>query len=415
MLNKFFQGIKKKQAISWALFDFANSSYSLLILTFVFPLFFKEVIAGKAYGDFYWGLIGSIAILASGLAAPVIGAIADHDAKRKNKFVFFTLISILGTAALYFTGQNKLLVASAIFITTQFCFQLALSLYDSFLPHVASDKTMGRISGLGYGLGYIGGLIAMLLLMPFYINGFAGELESLYKLTFPLTALFFFIFSLPIFIFVKDKIKAKNSDSILTLAKIGFKNTFSTIKAVKKYKTIALFLLALYFLDDGLVTLFAFISIYAVTTLSLTISEVLKVYVIVQIIGFPSAVFFGWLSDKKGHKKILLTTIGIWGLVVIALTLVTSKALFYPIAIATGLIIGASQAIPRAWLSNLIPKDKRCEFFGFNGFASKISATVGPLIFGTVSTLTGNQRFAMLSLLPFFLISLIIFSKIKEK
>ena len=410
---RIFEGLNK-QSLSWAFFDFANSSYTLLILTLVFPIYFKEVIAGTSYGDFYWGLIGSIAILAGGLTAPVIGAIADYDTKRKSKFITFSLISILGTASLYFTGPNKLILASILFIIAQYFFQLTFSLYDAFLPHVSNKKTVGTISGLGYGLGYIGGLIAMLLLRPLYVNGYAGELDNLYRLTFPLTALFFLIFSIPFFIFVKET-TIKKSESILKLAKIGFKNVFNTVKSFKKHKTIFWFLLALYFLDDGLITLFAFISIYAINTLAFSIKEISLVYALIQLLAFPSAIFLGRLSDKKGSKKILLTAITIWALVIIILAAATSKTWFYIAAILTSLVIGASQAIPRAWLSKLVPEKKRCEFFGFNGFASRLSAILGPIIFGSISSFTGNQRLAMLSLLPFFIISLIIFSKIKEK
>ena len=410
---KLFKNLNK-QSLSWAFFDFANSSYTLLILTLVFPIYFKEVIAGNLYGDFYWGLIGSIAILAGGLTAPIIGAIADYDTKRKSKFITFSLVAIFGTASLYFAGPNELLLASILFIITQYFFQLTFSLYDAFLPHVSTQKTAGTISGLGYGLGYVGGLIAMLLLRPFYAKGYAGELDSLYRLTFPLTALFFLIFSVPFFIFVKERV-IKKSESILELAKIGFRNTFNTLRSVKKHKNIFLFLLALYFLDDGLITLFAFISIYAINTLAFSISEVSLIYAFIQLIAFPSAILLGKLSDKQGSKKILLTSIAIWALIIIILTAANSKIWFYLAALLTSLVIGASQAIPRAWLSKLVPKNKRCEFFGFNGFASRISAILGPVIFGSISSFTGNQRLAMLSLLPFFIISLIIFSKIKEK
>src|SRR3989344_7123907 len=130
---KLFKDLNK-QSLSWAFFDFANSSYTLLILTLVFPIYFKEVIAGSLYGDFYWGLIGSIAILAGGLTAPIIGAIADYDTKRKSKFITFSLVAIFGTASLYFAGPNELLLASILFIITQYFFQLTFSLYDAFLP-----------------------------------------------------------------------------------------------------------------------------------------------------------------------------------------------------------------------------------------------------------------------------------------
>jgi len=413
ILNRFFKSVNKKQAISWAFFDFANSSYALLIISFVFPLYFKDVIAGPALGDFYWGLVTSVSILLGAVAAPVIGAIADYDAKRKQKFIIFTCAAALGTGALYFTGSNTLLFASAIFIATNVFYELAVVLYDSFLVQVATPETRGRISGLGWGLGYLGGIIAMLLLQPLFGGGFGGDLDSLYRLTFPLVGVFFIVFSLPAFFFIKERPRTTAAVPFFKLVRIGVTNTLNTIRNIRQHKTIAWFFLGFYFINDALVTLFAFIPLYASDTIGLDIGEILILLLIVQLIGFPSAIFFGYLSDKRGSKKILLLTIVIWAGIVIALTLITTKIGFYIIAACTGLVIGSSQAVARSWLSKLIPKGKESEFFGFNGFASKVSATTGPVLFGTVSVLA-TQRVAMLVLLPFFGLAFLIFWRIND-
>ncbi len=410
----FFDGVRKKEAISWAFFDFANSAYGLLILSFIFPIYFKEVVAVGSYSDFWWGFAVSLSILIGGLAAPVIGSIADYDAKRKKKFIVFSVISMIGTAALYFTGPNMLIFSLFIFIVTNIFFEIALTLYDSFLVHVSSEKNVGRISGFGWGLGYIGGIAAMLAFKPLYAKGFIGNLEPLYKLTFPLTALFFFIFAMPSFLFIKEHLQIKKQEPFLKIIKIGFKNTFQTLKEIKKHKKIALFLLGFYLMNDVLVTFFSFMPIYAKTTLGISISEISILLLIVQLIGFPSAVFFGWLSDKKGPKKILLSTILVWCAIIVLAAVATSKPVFYTASMLTGLVIGSSQAVARSWFSRIIPKGKRCEFFGFNGFASKIAATTGPLIFGLISSVTGNQRIAVFSLLLFFMASFVIFLRIKE-
>ena len=258
----------------------------------------------------------------------------------------------------------------------------------------------------------------MLLLKPFYGGGFSHGADQLYRLTFPLTALFFLLFSIPAFLFIKEH--KKNPKTILakkshfSLIKIGCKNVLQTIKDIKKHKKIAWFLVGFYFINDALVTLFAFFPIYAKTTLSFSLSEITILLLIVQLIGFPCAIFLGWLSDKKGSKKILLSTIVVWAVIILLSASATSKALFYFVAVLTGVVIGASQAIARSWLSKIVPPKKRCEFFGFNAFASKVSATTGPVLFGLVSSITANQRIAMLALLPFFVISFIIFAKIKE-
>ncbi|MEK7547898.1 MAG: MFS transporter, partial [Patescibacteria group bacterium] len=373
---------------------------------------FKEVIAGNNMGDFWWGFLISISILLGALFSPIIGAIADYDKKRKRKLIIFTMLSVIGTASLYFTGSNTLFFASLVFIATNFFFEIALTIYNSLLPQVSTKETVGLISGFGWGLGYIGGIAAMLILQPLYAGGIENHL---YKFTFPLTALFFLLFSIPAFISIKEDTETQTKKSILSLVGIGCSRVFNTIKDIKKYKDIAWFLLAFYFVNDALVTIFAFVPIYAKTTLSFTVSEITILLLLVQLIGFPATLFFGWLSDKKGSKKILLSTIFIWGMIVILLAVAQTKGLFYFAAISTGLVVGSSQSIARSWLSKIIPPEKEGEFFGFNGFASKISATTGPILFGTISVITANQRIAMISILPFFIISFIIFARIKEK
>jgi len=410
----FFEKVSKKEAISWAFFDFANSAYGLLILSFVFPIYFKEVIVAGRYSDLWWGFAVSLSILIGGFAAPIIGSIADYDAKRKKKFIIFSVISMVGTASLYFTGPNMLLFSLFVFIITNIFFEIALTLYDSFLVHVSSEKTAGRISGFGWGLGYIGGIVAMLAFNPFYSKGFIGDLESVYKITFPLTALFFFVFAMPSFLFIKEHLQIKKEEPFLKIIKIGFTNTLKTLKEIKKHKKIALFLLGFYLMNDVLVTFFSFMPIYAKTTLGISISEISLLLLIIQLIGFPSAVFFGWLSDKKGSKKILLSTILVWCVIIVLAAIATSKPIFYVASILTGLVIGSSQAVARSWFSRLIPKNRRCEFFGFNGFASKIAATTGPLVFGLISSITGNQRIAVFSLLLFFMASFLIFLRVEE-
>ena len=216
LLNKFFKEADKKAAISWAFYDFANSAYALLILSFVFPIYFKEVVVGAERGDFYWGLLVSVSILIGGLLAPIIGAIADYYSRQKIKFIIF-------------------------------------------LARVSTKETVGRISGMAWGLGYIGGVVAMLAFRPLYENGYVGDFEFGYKLVFPLTALFFLLFSIPSFIFIKEKSENKNRESLSVLIKHGIKSVVGTIKNLKQHKNIAWFLLGFYFMNDALVTIFSFI------------------------------------------------------------------------------------------------------------------------------------------------------------
>lgn len=413
MKKPFSFKLLSKESVSWVFYDFANSAYALLILSFVFPIYFKEVVVGGQNGDFWWGLAVSASILLGGLIAPFIGAMADYESRRKAKFIFFASMSMIGAASLFFLGPNMLIFGLLLFIVTNIFFEIAQTLYDSFLPQVSNEKSRGLISGLGWGLGYLGGIVAMLLLSKFYQNGYSEAGSFLYRLTFPLTALFFLICALPAFILIKEA-KSKNRESLKKVALTGFNNTFKTLKEIKKHKRIAWFLVAFFLFNDALATIFAFIPIYAKTTLGFTFSEILTLLLIVQLVGFPSTIFFGWLSDKISHKKILLFTLVLWIIGIFGISIASSKGVFYALSILTGLVMGSSQAIARSWFSKIIPKNKTSEFFGFNGFASKVAATLGPILFGMISVLTGNQRIAMASMLIFFITSFIIFSTIKE-
>ncbi len=408
----FFKNLDKKQVLSWALYDFANSSYALIIISFIFPIFYRDIIAGEKYGDFYWGLIISISILLGGLASPILGAIADEHKRKKSKFIFLVTSSSVGTALLYFTGSQTLLFASVLFVLTNLFYEMAQSLYDSFLPQISTKETVGKISGFAWGLGYLGGVAAILLFKPFYGNGFENN-PHLFKLTFPLTALFFLAFSLPAFIFLKEQ-KEQTAHSVLSLTKNGFKRVVSTIQNFKNFKEVLLFLLGFYLFNDALVTLFTFIPIFAKTTLGMTIPQIGTLLLGVQVLAFPFTVFFGWLSDKIGSKPVLLFTLTGWIVITLTIYIAESKTVFYIAALFASVVMGSSQSAARSWLSKIIPKEKLAEFFGFNSFASKIAATTGPIVFGAISSFSGNQRNGVLAMLPFFIFSIFIFSRLKE-
>ncbi len=406
----------KRETWSWSFYDFANSSYGAVFLTFLFPVFYREVIAGgTGRADFFWGLSVGISIIIAAITSPIVGAIADRAKNKKEMLITFSIGCILGTAVLYFAPKLGLFWTSTLFILTNFCYTAGIVIYDSFLQDVATRHTKGTVSGLGWGLGYIGGILAMLIFYPFYGPGFAGEHLTKYLTTFPLIAAFFLVFALPAFIWLKShKHLCKHPLSPLNSLLQAFKSLFETIKHWRKYKNILLFLTAFYLLSDGLNTIFFFMSIYATTTLGLSISKVAIVLILVQIIGFPSTIIAGRLTDRYGAKPVLITsTIG-WILIVLLLLAKPGFEMLLGIAAFTGLVIGAAQAPARALLAKMVPLEKSCEFFGFNGLASKISASLGPILFGAISWATASQRLALTSVLVFFVGSLFVLRYVQE-
>ncbi|HSU73204.1 MAG TPA: MFS transporter [Candidatus Binatia bacterium] len=409
-----FRDLLTKEVVSWALFDFANSSYSIIVISLLFSIYFRNVIAqGSAHADLLWGVVLSTSVLLGALAAPAMGAVADYARKRKPLFVFFSIIAILGTASLYFTGPGGVLAAGLLFIITNFAYENAIVLYDSFLVLIVGSQYAGRISGFGWALGYLGGIVAALLFIPLYIHGYAGH-ETAFRLTFPLTALFFLLFSIPAFLHLHDR-GDKMRARIPFLIGHGFHRAFHTLRHIRQYANIFRFFIGYYLVNDGMFTLISFTGIFAVTTLGLPLSSVLVLFLIVHAVGFPATFAAGQLADKFGHKKILLISILGWMVAAVWLAYTTTPWMFYLLAVLGGLVLGTTQAVGRSLLSILVPLENSAELFGFNGFASKLAATLGPLVFGVVSSVTANQRIAVLSLVLFFVGSFLVLLTVKER
>jgi UMF1 family MFS transporter len=243
----------------WTLYDFANTSFSIVVVTALFAVYFKKTIAsGESIGDFYWSLATSISMVITAIISPILGAIADHSAGKKRFLLFFTLLCIIGTAMLYFTKSGAVLYAMIIFILSNVGFEAALVFYDAFLPELTEPKNYGRVSGYGFAMGYLGSFATLAIALPFINN-------NLVKETFPVSSLFFLIFAAPIFIFLHDN--RKKVEREVSYFKIGFERVRSTITNLKNYKNLATFLLAFFFYIEGVNTVIFFAGNYASTTI----------------------------------------------------------------------------------------------------------------------------------------------------
>ena len=387
------------------MYDFANSAYNSLVPVLLFPLYYKTIILQSSpYADLWWGIAVGISVLLSGLISPIIGAIADLSNKRKLAFVLSSLATIVGIFLLALSSSLSPLLATILFILTNLSSGVALTLYDALLSSVAGDK-LGKVSGLGYGIGYAGGILCTLLVYPLFQ---AGVESSWYWLGFVIVALFYLVFSLPAFIFLKEE-EFSHEKRKAGILRSSFSSTFHTLKSWKENRKIFRFLFAFYFLTEGIVTLMYFISLFASTTLGLTATQIALVFILSQVIAIPATILIGHHSEKIGYRKILILTLMGWCITTVLLSVTNSLTMLYLVGAFTGLIIGSSQATARAWFAQIIPAQKKSELFGFNALASKISATIGPPIFGIISVATGNQRIAVVTIVVYFLISLFLF------
>jgi len=397
---------EKGRVFVWTLFDFANTSFSIIVVTFLYAVYFKKTVAGnEAIGDLYWSISTSIAMAITAFISPILGAIADYSAGKKRFLLFFTMLCILGTASLYFIGPGQIFWGIFLFVLANIGFEAGLVFYDAFLPEITAPKNYGRVSGYGFGMGYFGSLATLAIVYPFIK-------ASMIKESFPVAALFFLIFSLPLFFFLKEKrVKVERTESFIT---IGFSRVWSTLTHLKYYKNLAIFLVAFFFYIEGVNTIIFFSGNYASTTLGFSEMELLVFFIVVQTTAIAGSVVLGIVADKIGQKRTIVITLFMWLVTVALAYFVYDKMGFYIVGLLAGAAMGSCQSTSRSLMSKLTPPEKKTEFFGFYSFFGKSSAVIGPLVFGLVSFISGDQRLAIISIAFFFIIGLLILTKVKD-
>jgi len=404
----------RSQIFIWTLFDFANTSFSVLIVAVGYSLYFKEIVVGGAgRGDFYWGLAVSISMLLTALVAPILGAASDFAHNRKRFLVFFTLASVVCTAMLYIVGPEMILLGTVLFVIANVGFEGGIVFYNAFLPQLASKHTSGRISGYGFAMGYVGSLVSLMIAIPLYADGFSPGNLSNVRLSFVIAAAMFLVFAMPLFLFLQDRRDAPTSK--VSYVKAGFERVRNTITHVRSYSNIARFLLAFFIYNDGILTVISFASIFAKESLNFSLQEILILFAIVQASAIVGSLIVGTMTDKVGPKKTITVTLLCWIAVVVGAYFVESKTVFYIIGIVAGASLGGSQSASRTLMALLTPADREAEFFGFyDGFCGKASAVIGTFIFGLLSWATGSQRLAVVTVGLFFVAGLILLQRVGD-
>ncbi len=396
----------KREIFTWTLFDFANTSFSIIVVTFVYAIYFKKTVANnQPIGDLYWSIGTSAAMLVTALIAPILGAIADYSAGKKRFLLFFTLLCITATSLLYFVGPGQIFWGIFLFVIANIGFEAGLVFYDAFLPEITVPKNYGRVSGYGFAMGYLGSLATLAIIFPLIQN-------DLIRITYPVSALFFLIFSLPLFLFIKDtRKKIEQPEAYFT---IGINRVWTTLTNLPRYKNLATFLLAYFFYIEGVNTVIFFSGNYAQTTLGFSTSELLIFFLTVQTTAIVGSIILGIVADSIGQKKTIIISLFMWLLTVIIAYLVVDKTMFYVVGLLAGAAMGSSQSTSRSLMTKLTPPEKKTEFFGFYSFFGKSSAIIGPLVFGMISYISGNQRLAIISIAFFFIVGILILAKVKD-
>ena len=410
-------GIERADARAWALYDWANSAFYTVIITAVFPIYFQKVAgAGLPEGEALrrYSLILGLSTGVAGLAAPALGALADFSGRRKLLLGISTALGVLATAAMFFVDQGEWVLASVLLALANAGMVVCLVGYDALLTHVAGEDDVDVLSTTGYGLGYLGGglLLGLALLgiarpalfgLP-HGAGLSPEEETLpVRLAFLATGAWWALFSIPLFLRVKEpplrieKDERPGGNAI----KAAFVRLGETLRELRGYRNAFAMLLAALVYGEGIGTIIKLAGGYA-AELELEQNAIIAAILLTQFVGIPCAVLYGRLARRIGVRPAIYTALAVYSLACVFAFFLRSERGFFVLALTIGLVQGGAQALSRSLFASLVPAHKSTEFFGFFAFASKLAGVGGPLLFNPVGKAFGN-RYAIFVLVVFFL------------
>jgi UMF1 family MFS transporter len=393
--------VPRREIVAWAMFDFANSSYTTVVVTFAFSLFFTRLVAAGPAADLWWGrgiMVSNLIVLA---LSPLLGALADESGRKKHFLAATYVACVGGTAALWFVRPGDILPALALFVLSNVAFSFGENFAAAFLPEISTPANIGKISGFGWGLGYFGGLASLLAILPFVAPGFTLENLARLRLVWPTTAAFFLVAGLPTFLILRER-APRHAHPLGFYARVGFERLGTTLHSVRHFRQLVRFLGVFFLFSMGLTSIIAFVSVYAERTIHLTIPELLGLLLVLQVAAAGGAIAFGFVQDRIGARRTIQISLVNWIAVSIAVVLTSDKAVFWVTAIFAGLGIGSLQSASRGLVGAFSPVSKSGEFFGLWGLAGKAAYACGPLVFGWVSSATGSQRAAAMVNTVFF-------------
>ena len=411
---------KRKEIWSWCFYDFGNSAFTTLVITFIYSTYFTKAIAeNEIDGTYLWSQAIAITAVIVSLLSPILGAIADKGGYRKIFLTLTTYMSIGATALLFFPIKGQILFALILVVIANVNFELGGVFYNAYLPEIVSRKKIGRISGIGWGAGYLGGLLAMLVAMVGFVSpdvpwfGLDIDTGEHIRATNILVAAWFFIFTLPAILYLKEKkVESANRIGIVVLNSIqALKKTFQEIKS---YKNTVRFLISRLIYNDGLVTIFAFGAIYASGTFGFTFNEIMIFGIVLNIAAGSGAFLMGYIDDVIGGK--LTIQISLIGLMIAVLLAVfaNSKLLFWVSGIIVGLFAGPNQSASRSLMGRLTPPDKINEFYGFFAFSGKLTSFLGPMLLGIFTKYFSSQRYGVAVVFIFFFVGFLLMRNVNE-
>ena len=402
--------VRPREVWGWAMYDFANSGYTTVVITAVFNAYFVSVVAGNAHwATFAWTAALSLSYLLIMLTGPLVGAYADAHAAKKKLLVITTTGCVIGTALLALATPGQLALACLLIVFSNFFYGTGENVVAAFLPELATGKALGRVSSWGWSLGYLGGLVSLGLCLVYvtWAQGQGQGATQFVPVTMLITAAMFALASLPTFLFLRER--ARPQKTVAGLYGQAFRRVGETLRQASRYRDLARFLVCIVLYQSGVSAVVALAAIYAEQAMKFTTQQTLMLILVVNVTASIGALAFGFLQDRIGHIRAIALTLAGWCAMVLIAWSSTTAASFWLAANIAGVCMGASQSAGRALVGLLSPASRRAEFFGLWGFAVKLASILGPLTYGVVTWVTGSDhRLAMLITGTFFVLGLLV-------
>jgi UMF1 family MFS transporter len=415
---------RRKEVFGFCMFDFANSSYTTLISTVAFSRYFVFAVVGSSNPnrDLYWSLAAAAAHVVMIVISPFLGAMADYSGRKKRFLLWTTVQTVVATALLSTVAPGAIGWGVVLFVLATVGFEAGYIFYNAFLPEVSTPETIGRVSAWSWGTGFIGGLLALIACAPLISRPLIPPGETAldpaavtaWRWSFVVVAAFFALFSVFTFVYLRERAPRPGTRRTEPYLAMGWRRVSQTFTHLREHREAGKFVLAYLFFYGGIATVIIFAAIYAKDTFKIQEAELLRLFIFTNVAAFPGTLIAGYLADWLGAKRALVITLVGWSLLLVWGSQTGSIRGFWVLAMGIAIGVGATQAIGRAFMALLCPADRRSEFFGYYMMAGRFGAVLAIPLFGLISSATGDQRLAVLWLVPLFVIGLGFVLRVRE-
>ncbi|NLX36263.1 MAG: MFS transporter [Chloroflexi bacterium] len=417
-----------RERVAWYLYDFGNSAYASVVLLAVFAAYFKEQVVGTTQGTYLWGLAIGIAMLVVTVISPVLGTIADYSGAKKRLLLFFTGVSIICTALLFFVQKGDIWQAMLLFILAEIGYRSAQVYYDGLLPEIAGLDEVAEVSGKGWAIGSVGGVVILLIILPLILL-FPGPL--MVRLSLPITALYFGLSTLPLIFNLKERAASRPLPPGETYISLAYRRLGSTFRGIRSFREFGKYLLAFLIYNDGVIMALDFAAIIGAVLFGMGQQELILFVILVNVFNAVGAWAFGLLAARTTSKRALLASLVMMIFVILWMFLAQTIVEFFVIGALAGVAMAGIQSLSRTMLSEFAPEGRSAEFFGFFAVAGRTSSFIGPYVYGVIATFSANhmvrmgasvldaekqgQRWGILSIGAFLLVGMLVLLTVNER